>query len=73
MGLDFLSKLLAGFLDKFKASSPVLFVIVAAVLTGLKYVLDAQIFPLDPSVGEWVLWVIALFTGSRTTSFLTQK
>ena len=72
MGLDFLSKLLAQFLDKFKTSSPTLFVIVAAVLTGLKYALDAGVIPIDPKILEWVLWVVGLFLGSRTTSFLPQ-
>lgn len=71
MGLDFLSKFLAQFLDKFKTSSPTLFVIVAAVLTGLKYALDAGIVPVDPKILEWILWVVGLFLGSRTTSFLT--
>ena len=72
MGLDFLSKFLAQFLDKFKTSSPLLWGIVAAVLTGLKYALDANLVPIDPKILEWVLWIIGLFLGSRTTSFLPQ-
>jgi hypothetical protein len=70
MGLDFLSRFLAQFIDKFKTSSPVLFVVVAALLTGLKYALDAGVFPVDEKILEWVLWAIGLFLGSRTTSFI---
>ncbi len=73
MGLDFLSRLIAQFLDKFKTSSPVLFVIIAGLLTGMKYVIDSGVFPVDPKIIEWVLWAISLFLGSRTTSFLTKS
>jgi hypothetical protein len=72
MGLDFLTKFLAQFIDKFKASSPVLFVIIAALLTAVKYTLGAGVFPVDPKYLEWVLWAISLVLGSRTTSFLTK-
>lgn len=73
MGLDFLAKLIAQLLDKFKAGSPVLFVIVAALLSAVKYVVEAGVFPIDPKITEWVLWVVALVLGSRTTSYLAQK
>lgn len=72
MPFDFLTKLLAQFIDKFKASSPILFVVIAALLTAVKYALDAGVFPVDPKILEWVLWAISLFLGSRTTNFLNK-
>ena len=73
MGFDILTKFLAGFLDKFKTSSPTLFIVIAAILSGLKYALDAGVFPVDPKILEWVLWAVSLFLGSRTTSFIGPK
>ena len=71
MGLDFLSKLLAQYLDKFKVSNPTIFAVVAALLAGVKYLVESGTIPIDPKVTDWILWVVALFLGSRTTSFIT--
>lgn len=66
-----LNSIIANFLAKFKTKSPVLFVVVAALLSGLKYVIDAGVIPgITPDISEWVLWAIALFIGTPTTKFL---
>lgn len=68
--MDFLNKFLAELLAKFKASNPTIFVIIAAVLTVLKALIDNGTIPIDPKITEWVLWVIALFIGTPTTKFI---
>ena len=73
MGFDLISSLLAGFLDKFKASNPVLFIIIASVLTAAQYALESGVLPVDPTITKWVLWVAAIFLGTRTNSFLTKN
>ena len=37
MNTNVIQSILAGFLDKFKAKSPLVFVIIASVLTGTKF------------------------------------
>lgn len=68
---DFLNKWLAELLSKFKAANPTVFIVIAAVLTVAKALIDNGTIPLDPKVTEWVLWVIALFIGTPTTKFLS--
>lgn len=70
MGISVLNTFLASLLGKFKTANPVIFVIVAALLSAVKYALDAGVFPIDAKVSEWILWVVALFLGTPTTKFL---
>lgn len=70
MGLDFLNGLLANILSKFKAANPVIFVVIAALLTAVKYALDSGAFPIDPKITTWVLWAVALVLGTPTTKFI---
>lgn len=68
--MDFLNKFLAELIAKFKLANPTIFVIVAAVLTVVKALIDNGTIPLDPSISQWVLWLIALLVGTPTTKFL---
>lgn len=68
--MDFLNKFLAELIAKFKASNPTVFVIIAAVLTVVKALIDNGTIPLDPNISQWVLWAIALLVGTPTTKFL---
>lgn len=67
---DLLNKWLAELLSKFKASNPIVFTVIAAVLTVVKALIDNGTIPIDPKVAEWILWAIALFIGTPTTKFL---
>lgn len=67
--MDAIQQFLASLLDKFKAKNPVVFVVIVAVLTGLKVVIDNGVIPVDPKIAEWALWVIALFVNSSTFAF----
>jgi hypothetical protein len=69
MKLDFIQVMLAGFLDKFKAKSPILFVAVASILTGAKFFVESGTVPIDPKITEWALWIIALVLNSGTFNF----
>lgn len=71
--MDFLNKWLAELLSKFKAGNPVVFTVIAAVLTVVKALIDNGTIPVDPKVTEWILWIIALFLGTPTTKFLLSK
>jgi hypothetical protein len=67
--MDIIQNFLASLLDKFKVSSPLLFTVVVAILTGLKVMIDGNAIPLDPKIATWVLWVVALFVNSSTYKF----
>lgn len=69
MKLDFIQVMLAGFLDKFKTKSPVLFIAIASVLSGAKFFVESGAVPIDPKITEWVLWIIALVLNSGTFNF----
>lgn len=69
MNTNVIQTLLAGLLDKFKTKSPLVFVIIASVLTGLKFFLDSGQAPFDPGISEKILWVLALFLNSGTFNF----
>lgn len=71
--MDFLNKILAELLAKFKASNPTVFIIVAAVLTAAKILIDQGVLPIPPEITEWVLWFIALVIGTPTTKFLAEN
>ncbi len=68
--MDFLNEFLAKILKNFKSAQPVLFVVLAAALTGVKYLIETGTIPINPSVSEWVLWFIALVVGTHTTAIL---
>lgn len=68
--MDFLNQFLAQLIAKFKAANPTVFVVIAAVLTVVKALIDNGTIPLDPNVSQWVLWIIALLIGTPTTKFL---
>ncbi len=69
MNTTFIQSILAGFLDKFKAKSPLVFVIIASVLTGLKFFLESGQAPFDPGLSEKILWFFALVLNSGTFNF----
>lgn len=69
MNTNFIQSILAGFLDKFKAKSPLIFVILASVLTGAKFFLESGQAPLDPGIIDKVLWFFALVLNSGTFNF----
>lgn len=71
MGLDFLAKILAEFLSKFKTNNPLIFLVIAAVLTAVKYILESGVaLPISNTVAEWILWVASLVLGTHTTALL---
>lgn len=67
---DLLSKLLAGFIDKFKTDKPTIFMIIVAILTALKVLVDNGVVPLPAEYTQWVLWFIALFVGTSTKKWI---
>lgn len=69
MNLDFLQRILAQFLDKFKLSNPVLFVIIASILSAAQYFIQSGTIPLDPKITGAILWFAALFVNSGTFNF----
>lgn len=71
--MDFLNEFLAKYLKIFKANKPVVFMVVAAALTGVKYLIESGSIPINPSVSEWILWFIALVVGTHTTNILQAK
>lgn len=64
MKLDFIQTMLAGFLNKFKAKSPILFVGIASVLVGAKFFVESGTIAIDPKITDWTLWAIALVLNS---------
>jgi hypothetical protein len=73
MGLDFLNGLIAQLLSKFKTGNPVIFVIVASLLSAVKFALDSGVFPVDPKIAGWALWIVGLVLGTPTTKFLKSE
>jgi endonuclease YncB( thermonuclease family) len=70
--MDFLNQILAGFLAKFKAASPTLYIVIATLITGAVYfVNNAANFgiTLPANIINPILWAAALLLGSRTTKF----
>lgn len=67
---DLLNRILAPILDRFKVKSPVLFAIVVIFLTSIKSAIDSGLIPVDDSVANWILFIIALFTGYQTKQFI---
>lgn len=78
--MDFLQTFLANFIDKFKASNPKIYAIIAAVLIALQAVVqDPSIMEaiglggdLTQTITKWVLFFATLFVGSRTYEFKTK-
>lgn len=68
--LDFLNKFLAPLLAKFKAANPTVFAVIAVILMAMKGAIDAGLIPIDPKISTWILFVVALFTGTQTHQFI---
>lgn len=72
--MDFLQKFIAQLLEKFKLTSPVAFVVVAALLSAVKFLIDNGVFPALPEqASNWILWFIGLFLNAGTFKFLNQN
>lgn len=72
--MDFLQKFIAQLLEKFKLTSPVAFVAVAALLSAVKFLIDNNVFPgLSTEISSWILWFIGLFLNAGTFKFLNQN
>lgn len=68
-----ITKLAARLLDRLKMSNPVVFFVVQGVLMSLHYVFLESGLPDsigNPGWVNWVIYVIQILMGSRTTRFL---
>lgn len=75
-----MDKLIAFILDKFKASNPAIWGIIAAVLSIVEFAISKGnafgLFPIEGITAEilhWVSWALALLVGSRTTNILNPE
>ena len=76
---ELITKWLADILDRFKAKSPKLFVIIQLVLVIVQFALTeidkADIVPNDDwivTILQWIGYALMILIGSRTTSFKTR-
>jgi aromatic ring hydroxylase len=74
-----MNKILALFLDRFKAASPRVWALIVFILVVVKYTVEQGniygFIPIDgqmQQVADWLTYVIALLIGSRTTAILTE-
>lgn len=74
--MDFLNKLLAGFLDKFKAKSPFIYAIVVAVIIAITAGLDSilgvdglDLPAIVQTVSEWAGFILLALVNSSTFKF----
>jgi hypothetical protein len=72
-----MDKILALFIDAFKAKSPKVWAIIAFVLMTVQYGITQGnlfgVFPIEgvmKEVAYWLNWFITMMVGSRTTTFL---
>jgi len=68
--MDFIQKILAQLLDKFKVANPVVFAVIVAVLTSVKILIDNGTIPLPQNISQWVLWAIAIVLNAGTFKVL---
>jgi len=75
--MDFITNILAQLFDSFKAKNPKIAAIILFVLGAVIYAANnglPELIGVDLSkVVEWVAFVLAALTGSRTTSFLKEN
>ena len=62
--------ILAKLFDNFKAKNPMIAVLIIAILSGFMVALQGWDFFGEKTevVLQWVIWVLAVLTGSRTTA-----
>ena len=79
--MEFLQQLLAGFLDKFKTKSPMVFAVVAVLLISLNQIsgnaiewglLDPTTMPWLPKAMDILTQILIVITGSRTVKFMSE-
>lgn len=78
--MDFLTTLLANFIDSFKAKNPKIFAVIALILTALMVVLQETelltVIGIDgvaETIAKYVTFLATLLLGSRTFEFKTKK
>jgi hypothetical protein len=73
--MNILQTILARIFDKFKAKNPVLALAIISILVGFKFFLDSGDYlgVNESKIDEWVLFALAVLTGTRTTNILQEQ
>lgn len=73
--MNILQTILARIFDTFKAKNPVLALAIISLLVGFKFFLESGDYlgVNESKIDEWVLFALAVLTGTRTTNILKEQ
>lgn len=72
--MNFLEQILARLFDAFKAKNPIIALVIVSLMVGFKFFLENGDYlgVNESKIDEWVLFILAVMTGTRTTNILNQ-
>lgn len=72
--MNFLEQILAKLFDSFKAKNPLIALLIISLMVGFKFFIDSGDYlgVNETKIDEWVLFALAVMTGTRTTNILNQ-